>query len=491
MIVHALIVDDSASARVIFSTMLESHGIEVDTIADSELGLQHLSRLDESSKRYDVLFIDWKMPKMDGVELLQRMLASQEGKPRPAIIMATAHGREDLESALDECGMEVDWVLSKPVTPSTLLDTVSTVLGRGLVREVEGRSRHADYDDAVADLNGAEILLVEDNEFNQEIACDLLAGKGISLDVAINGQDALDKLTEKTYDGVLMDCQMPVMDGYEATRRIRDMAALKDLPVIAMTANVMARDIAKALDAGMNDHIGKPLNIKEMFVTMAKWIKPSSPAQAPLQPAAHKDGEFNDFAHFIAIDYKVGLQRLEGDAAVYRRLLKKFDHNQSSMPNQIESALLEEDRETAIRHLHTLKGTSATIGAMELYTLAAAEEKALMSDPSLMNVKSLDQIAQALNTVVNEIRSLAEESKEEKSVPFNREAFDALCLQLQAKLDNYDATADEIVEQLAPMADFRGREQLKKMRKALAKYDFDAAQALIQQLKVMSAEKMG
>jgi CheY-like chemotaxis protein len=192
--------------------------------------------------------------------------------------MLTAFSRADAQQRLVEQALAVSALLTKPVTPSTLLDACSKALGLAvhhptrLVQREEDLARHR------AGLSGARILLVEDNPINQELALDVLRRAGLVVSVANDGQEALDMLEAEPFDGVLMDCQMPVLDGFAATRALRRQPRLRDLPVIAMTANAMVGDREAVLAAGMNDHIAKPIKVEEMFATLARWVRPAEPA---------------------------------------------------------------------------------------------------------------------------------------------------------------------------------------------------------------------
>jgi CheY-like chemotaxis protein len=186
--------------------------------------------------------------------------------------MLTAFSRDDVLRRLEERQLGVGALLTKPVTPSTLFDACTQALGLSVRHTAHGTQRKEALANHQASLNGARILLVEDNPINQELALDLLTDAGIVVSVAGDGQEALDMLERQEFDGVLMDCQMPVLDGFAATRALRQRPRLRDLPVIAMTANAMVGDREKVLEAGMDDHIAKPINVDEMFATLARWV---------------------------------------------------------------------------------------------------------------------------------------------------------------------------------------------------------------------------
>jgi PAS domain S-box-containing protein len=271
---RVLVVDDNASAREILSTMAKTFGLEVEVARDGAEGLRLIEQADKRQQPYDLVLMDWKMPVMDGVETVRQMSAQSLNKT-PTVVMVTAFGREEAMASAGERGVSMSAVLTKPVTSSTLLEAIGETLHKGMEITTRSEERADSQSEAMWALKGARVLLVEDNDMNQELAMELLAHAGIEVTLAVNGQDALDKISaDAGFDGVLMDCQMPVMDGYTATREIRKNPAFKDLPIIAMTANAMAADRANVIDAGMNDHIAKPLNVGEMFATIARWIRP-------------------------------------------------------------------------------------------------------------------------------------------------------------------------------------------------------------------------
>jgi CheY-like chemotaxis protein len=228
----------------------------------------------DAGRPYRLLLLDWKMPGMDGVACAHA-LAQMDFQPHetPVILMVTALSRDEAAQQLADQKVAVSALLNKPVTPSSLLDACNSAVGRTAQRVAQPQPRDPGYmRGAPGELKGARILLVEDNEFNQELAVQLLRGSGSIVSVACNGQEALDALAADSFDVVLMDCQMPVMDGYAATRALRQRTELRDLPVIAMTANAMTGDREAALAAGMNDHIAKPIRIDDMFATLARWL---------------------------------------------------------------------------------------------------------------------------------------------------------------------------------------------------------------------------
>ena len=279
--VRVLVVDDNAMAREILTAMASALGLVVDTASDGAQALTMVAQSDAQDRAYDLVLMDWKMPVMDGIETA-RQLQTGALKRVPPIVMVTGHGREEAVHVAQERGVALKTALTKPITAANLLEAIGEALNKGFDNGAASAPDKTDMlGDAMSKLSGLKVLLVEDNDMNQELALELLRNAGMEVVLANHGKEALDILSrDPNFDGVLMDCQMPVMDGYTATREIRKNPAFKDLPIIAMTANAMAGDREKVMEAGMWDHIAKPLNVGEMFTTIARWIKPKS-ATAP------------------------------------------------------------------------------------------------------------------------------------------------------------------------------------------------------------------
>jgi len=226
--------------------------------------------------------------------------------------------------------------------------------------------------EAAVRIAGSQVLLVEDNDINQELAVSLLTTAGVSVDVANNGMEALAMVAAKTYDAVLMDCQMPVMDGYAATIEIRKDARFASLPVLAMSANVMAGDKEKCLEAGMDDYIAKPINVAQLFKTLALWIKPKG------RPVIDKSDSGEQASAVLAgVDTATALKRLNGNKAIYRKLLVMFRERQGDAVARMTAAWTSGDRDEAMRNAHTLKSLAGNIGADGLFTAAGNLERAI------------------------------------------------------------------------------------------------------------------
>jgi len=263
-----LVIDDNSSARTVLSSMLMSLTFVVDEAASGEEGIEKVRQAAQRSEPYEIVFVDWQMPNLDGIETSRHILALPELTISPHLVMVTAYGREDVLKQAEEDGL--DNVLIKPVTSSTLFDTIVAILHAH--PEATGHAQVAPSFE-IDRTRGTRVLLVEDNEINQEVAIGLLEDAAIHVDLAENGEIAVRMAQENDYDAVLMDMQMPVMDGIEATRAIRCNPRLQNLPIIAMTANAMAADREKCLKVGMNDHIAKPIDPDQLFSVLLRWTE--------------------------------------------------------------------------------------------------------------------------------------------------------------------------------------------------------------------------
>jgi CheY-like chemotaxis protein len=506
--VRVLVVDDNAAAREILSTMAKTFGLEVDVARDGAQALHMVEEADRQGLPYDLTLMDWKMPVMDGVETVRRLREGQLRKT-PTVIMVTAFGREEALASAGERGVSLPTVLTKPVTPSTLLEAIGEVLGKGNLISTRSEERAESHEEAMAQLKGARVLLVEDNDMNQELAVELLNTAGVTTVVANHGQEALDTLAkDSAFDGVLMDCQMPVMDGYSATRAIRQNPAFKELPIIAMTANAMAGDREKVLEAGMNDHIAKPLDVGAMFVTLAKWIKPQPPSQAgqggaTQTIAAHamsaratgqigsKTPEKNaPFAALQGIDVTAGLATTLSNAALYTRLLHKFLASQGDFGTIFAQARTDADPTAAARAAHNLKGTAGNIGAKAVQHAAAALE--LACEEPTPDAQKIDALLQhtllALAPVLQGLRQFAlppSDAPEAPATPAPAAFDDAPQLdRLEGLLRDSNVEATDALDALLERARGTPLEPgLRRVAAALEVFDFDDALLALRELR--------
>jgi len=373
---RVLVVDDNRAARDALAAMARGLGLVAETAEDGWAAMRAATLAIDGRRPFDLLLIDWKMPGMDGIECAWQLLHGMHGQhPHcPVVLMATPLIRDDALRRIAARELRVHDVLIKPVVPSRLEEACLLALGGSPAASAQIAPR---VDPAAAHreiLNGLRVLLVEDNLINQELAVELLSEAGVVVTVADDGRSALDLLMSHSFDAVLMDIQMPVMDGYEATRAIRMQPRWQHLPVIAMTANTMSGDRDKALAAGMNDHIAKPLDVTVMFQTLARWVRRAAAQAAP--PSGSGAQPVGGLPDLPGIDLAIGRASTNGNDGLYLRLLRKFHASQHDFAAQFEAAQAAGDEAAALRLAHTLKSVAGSLGASAVQQAAETLEKA-------------------------------------------------------------------------------------------------------------------
>jgi signal transduction histidine kinase/CheY-like chemotaxis protein len=377
-----LVVDDNATSRSIFQEMLESFSFEVTLAASGQEGLTELEKASESQP-FELVIMDWKMPGMDGIEASRRIKNHTGLRKIPPIVLVTAYGREEAIQQVEEIGLE--GFLLKPVSPSMLFDAIMQALGKE-VQDVSLMGRKKEKKSkALKAIHGARVLLVEDNEINQQVALEILQGARLNVTVVDNGQKGVDAAKKKQYDAILMDIQMPVMDGYTASREIRNLKSkIGNVPIIAMTAHAMAGDEQKSIEAGMNDHVTKPIDPDQLFATLQKWIKPvaeptvvqkSAVRDAPAEPDQVVPVEDDLPESLPGFDLATGLSRLMGNKRLYRKLLLDFGANYGGVAGDIREALAARNFTRAHSLVHNLKGLAGNLAATGLQASTVAMEK--------------------------------------------------------------------------------------------------------------------
>jgi signal transduction histidine kinase/DNA-binding response OmpR family regulator/HPt (histidine-containing phosphotransfer) domain-containing protein len=404
---RVLIVDDNACAREVLAEMSAAFGLIAHSAFDGLDALRMVELADANDQPYELVLLDWKMPGLDGVECARLLKQRERGRhPAPTVLMLTAFSRDEVVHRLAEHALSVGALLTKPVTPSTLLDACTTALGLVARRPTRTVRREEALNGHQARLAGARILLVEDNAFNRELALDLLSRAGVIVSVAGDGQEALDVLERETFDAVLMDCQMPVMDGYAATRALRQRPHLQGLPVIAMTANAMVGEREKVLAVGMNDHIAKPIKLDDMFATLARWVRP--PASTSPEPAAGGNGQAREALRggLPGIDIDAGLAATGSDEGLYRRLLGLFHDGERDFEERFKAARAAGDTAAAMRMAHDLKSTAGTLGMQAVHDAAATLEQACAEGADGLDALT-QNVARQLGPVIEGLRAIS------------------------------------------------------------------------------------
>ena len=407
-----LVVDDNPTSREILRDMLESFSFEVTLAATGQEGIAEIEKADKD-KPFEMVIMDWKMPGMDGVEASKRIKEHPGLRHVPPIVMVTAYGQAEVMRKAEEIGLE--GFLLKPVSPSVLFDTIIQARGDKL-SDTPRIMQHSEEAETLAFIKGARILLVEDNEINQQVAREILEGADLIVSLADDGQQAVNMVKENLYDVILMDIQMPVMDGYTATREIRNLKSeIRNIPIIAMTAHAMAGDEEKSLKAGMNGHVTKPIDPEQLFATLQKWIQPAdkraqtqktevSAEKEAVTEAPPDDRTAPELpASLRGFDLAEGLKRLQGNQKLYRKLLLDFGAKYTEVAVEIRAALDKKDFKQAHSLVHNIKGLAGNLAATELQAAAVEIEKLIKGDrKKAASPKQLDQKFAKLENSINQ-----------------------------------------------------------------------------------------
>ena len=373
---RTLVVDDNPLARELLERMGLSLGWDVESCASGEEALHRVQSGASMGKPYQVVLVDWQMPGLDGWQTSQAIRALNLGVPAPLVVMVSAHGREMLSQRSAAEQAMVDGYLIKPITASMLFDAVVDAQA-GHDRPHPSRIRSARQGER---LLGMRLLVVEDNVINQQVARELLQNEGALVQLASDGQQGVDAVASASipFDVVLMDLQMPVMDGFDATRHIRNELGLKDLPIVAMTANAMASDRAECLACGMNEHVAKPFDIHHVVGLLRHQARWPELASASLQAnSGPPDSQIRQVARLAGMELEAALDRLGGRLDIYARMLKTFHAELSALPDQLHAAVTQGRVPDAKHQMHTLKGLAATLGIPQLAAEAAQAERQL------------------------------------------------------------------------------------------------------------------
>jgi len=480
---RVLIIDDNPQARAVLSSMLIGMTFEADEAPSGLEGIEMVRRAAEIDKPYEIVYVDWQMPGLDGFETGKKIRALPNLRVRPQLVMVTAYGREEVLKQAEENSFAN--ILIKPVTASMLFDSAVEVLG---ATSSKGYEVAAAPTVELGQIRGGRVLLVEDNELNREVALGLLEDAHLAIETAENGQIAVQMVAANNYDLVLMDMQMPVMDGIAATRAIRLKPQFQSLPIIAMTANVMESDREKCTEAGMNDHLAKPIDPDALFAALLRWIKPRSDLVAAAPPAttvaaAARGPEPAGLPETAAlqidgVDTQTALRRTGGNPKRYEMLLRKFA--ESANAQEICDALAAGDVATAARAAHSLKGAAANLGATALASAAAEVETAIKSGQSAQNVQPLlDSLATKLRATVQAICSaLPNEQATDggRAATADPASVEAPLRKLTKLLSNDDGdAADFILEAQPVLAQVLTGTEISSLRDFVGNYDFTGA----------------
>ena len=468
--IKVLIVDDNEEAREILKEQIESFGMDVVAAGSGKRAIELLKKA-AIEKPFDLVFLDWRMPELDGLDTAKIINEDKELKHTPLTIMVTAFGREEIAKKAEESG--VNGFLMKPVNGSLLLDTIMQVFGKGNELN-EYHEINKIKDESFKNIAGIKILLVEDTILNQEVAREILEDAGAIVEIADNGQKAVDAVEKNRYDVVLMDIQMPVMGGYEATKEIRDRGYTK-LPIIAMTAHAMSGIKEECITNGMNDYVSKPIEQNELFGALSKWYKGNNSSN----DVKIKEKDIENTEEIILIEglnYEKGVSRVGGKRKFYKKLLFDFIVSYENSCKKIADNIAIENWEEAVREAHTLKGVSGNLSIDSIHKKSMELEN-YIKEKDNSNIKKL--ILETEIEIQNFIKNLKKydikEKEETKKIEAPKEEITKVVKELMEKIKEDSVEASDILEKLKNGIGEGFDEEIQKIGNAIEEYAFEEA----------------
>lgn len=490
-----LVVDDNEMARLVIGDTLRTMGFEVDVAASGQAAVRRVSS-DNGELSYNIVLMDWMMPGLDGIEAARQIREKLGDGPQPSTILVSAYMPD--EGVLDQAGGDLSGYVSKPVNQSTLFDAIASAVGS---RSGLTYSRSSEPSRSATSLGGLVVLLAEDNEINQEVAVSVLQQQGVKVDIASNGQEALDRLTHvgpEHYDAVLMDVQMPIMDGLEATRRIKSDAKFADLPVIAMTAHALEEERQRCFAAGMCDHVAKPLDEEKLFEALSRHCTADRRDRSGVQdgeveadgkaPAVMAAPTMLDLDRLTRIDVE-SLRRALPDDALTSRLLLKFREGQGSAVADLTRAVEEGRSDDARRIAHQVRGIAGNLRALDVLEAAkdlehridlhGLDDRKTLQELSETFAASLDALFADIDQAVAQPQ---DPSTEPQTAPAEATLSPTAIKTLIDELRTGDMKAEDTWADLAPALRARDEAQADAVAASIDDLDYDAAAGKLESL---------
>jgi len=486
---RVLLVDDSDSARSVLKAMLFSFGFEVVEAANAKDAIE-LYREESKVSPISLIITDWAMPDVNGIQMLET-LQREKVKTSPSVLMVSAYGQDKIRVEAHNQSL-VDDYLVKPISPSILFDAIQRTLYKNKFATLSGTAASGDVDRFNSILKGKHILLVEDNEINTELAIELLKDVGIEVTHAANGMLAIEALREYEYDCVLMDIQMPVLDGLSATKQIRADKLNKGKPIIAMTAHAMTGEREKSLAAGMNEHISKPIDPKKLYQTLVDFIAPEAVVESDSTADVASETDKYDapvvFPTIKGVDVNDGLHRCGGKVEFYTKILLTFSNKYGKFSSQIKPLINQQKNDELSDLMHALAGVGGNIGASSVgkraRTLSVSLKENGELDIDLFYTEAIElanEVEKIASAISKEFEGTGHSDKEKETI--TTEALDAIVKEARQRINDSDPSAVEVLDEALRKYDFgSNQEHVENAQSALTEMEFDAALEHLNQL---------
>ncbi len=402
----AMVLDDNTSMVEYLKHELVQLGVEVDAFTNTAAALDKLQDSEEDKLEYELFIIDYGMSEKDGLKVVEDIKSIVDPRPAKYILMTTLDQDKERVDA-EEYGV-YDFLV-KPFNQRALIETVIRSISGYESTKINKSSKSVSDDTLIENIGGARVLLVEDNLINQQVATEFLQNAKIQVDIASNGKEALKALESSVFDVILMDIQMPVMDGYRATAEIRNNPSLKDIPIIAMTAHAMAGYKEKCLNAGMDDFVTKPINVDDLYAALSRWVKSSVNSTESIIIKPQKVSEV--LSEIICdetgvLDIKAALKKLANNQRLMKKLLNEFKNDYQYSAEEVTKLLSYGKKDDAARIAHTIKGLAGTIAAEKLREISTELETSIkqnnydLQDKIIEFDKAMHEVFFAINLIV-------------------------------------------------------------------------------------------
>lgn len=489
--IRVLVIDDVLEAQEILVCLLSDFGIPCDAVSSGKEGLAAIEKADQTMNPYFLVFVDWKMPDIDGIDT-GIMIKALDLKNEPAIYLITGYGQQISYEEAQRAG--ISRVLLKPITPSVLNDALMELLECNTDVNQETSSQY-ELEKILKQYDQVHLLIVEDNRINQEIIQQILEPLNFRIELAENGQEAINKIAQTRFDLILMDIQMPIMDGLEATTMIRQMPGCEAVPILAMTANAFEEDRRKCMEVGMNDHLVKPVEPEILYKSLIKWL-PAKKNNRKNKVSDNDDHEKNGtigavvsqddelrlktLRHVNGLNVEAGLKILGGDIPVYLGLIKQFIQKCKETSICILKQSMDEDYQGLVNTVHSIKGVAGNLGAIKIQIMATELEQVIHS----RSVKN--KIKKQIEDFVEEIRKLVLALESIEKVPENkvvdtvdREKANEIITRLTVLLENNNTDAYDVFEEYRELILLTLGENGDKLERQIHEFDYgDALETL-------------
>ncbi|MCP3923477.1 MAG: response regulator [Desulfobacterales bacterium] len=477
-----LVVENNPFAREILFDMLKYMGFKVNQVASGEEAITEIRNV-ASDEPYQLVLMNYKMPDMNGVEISKFIDSNENHATIPKILMVPSYSEEGIKKEAKKAG--ITSFLVKPVKQSSLFDAIIKVFKK----PVDSKSsiiRDSYKIEGLENIRFAKLLLVEDNRINQQVATEILENRDFELTVVENGLKAIECVHDNRFDAVLMDIQMPEMDGYEATRVIRKDDQFKDLPIIAMTAHTMAGEKERCINAGMNDHVPKPIDPKSLFSALVKWIPPMewSMITKRVEKTDENDSKIEFPAHLAGLNIDSALNKIGRNKKLYKKVLNDFYTDHADFFDKFSEAYQKGRLDEAKYLIHNMKGVSGSIGAEDLYEISTEIDYLIKNHQSDETDIKFRLLEKACSIVFNSIHDFIESDiAKDRDIKDNEPDVNKLLSTLKKTdelLSQSYPESEDLFDSIANDLILLGFEDLsKKMAEQIADFEFDEAREIL------------